>query len=129
MPLVSISLYIIVFSYKLTVLNRLSLMVWKCIAVTFSSSSFKWGGPSSFGIYIYIYWYFLRFSYKLMVLNGFSLTVWKCIAVNFFVKQFQMGGRTLAKVGLSAKFELISRFALASQSSFISYKKQKTNEL
>ena len=30
------------------------------------------------------------------------------------------GGRTLAKVGSSARFELISSFALASQSSFVS---------
>ena len=30
------------------------------------------------------------------------------------------GGRTSAKVGLSARFELISSFALASQSSFVS---------
>ena len=35
--------YFLIFSYKLTVLNGLSLMVWKCIAVTFSSSSFEWG--------------------------------------------------------------------------------------
>ena len=44
---------------------------------------------------------------------------------HFFVKQFEMGGRggrgrTLAKVGSSARFELISSFALASQSSFVS---------
>ena len=39
------------------------------------------------------------------------------------------GGRTSAKEGSSAKFELISSFALASQSSFISYKKWKTNNL
>ena len=38
------------------------------------------------------------------------------------------GGRTSAKEGSSAKFELISSFALASQSSFISYKKQKVSE-
>ena len=30
------------------------------------------------------------------------------------------GGRSLAKEGLSAKFELISGFTLASQSSFVS---------
>ena len=63
-----------------------------------------------------------------MVSNGFSLTVWKCIAVNFSSSSFEWGERTSAKVGSSAKFELISRFALASQSSFISYKKQKTNK-
>ena len=53
LPLVSVSLYILVFPYifyflifsnKLTVSNGFSLMVWKHIAVTFSSSSFKWGG-------------------------------------------------------------------------------------
>ena len=38
---------------------------------------------------------------------------------HFFVKQFLMGGGQ-AKVGLSARFELISSFAIASQSSFIS---------
>ena len=40
---ISIFIYILVFCYKLTVSNGFSLMVWKCIAVTFSSSSFKWG--------------------------------------------------------------------------------------
>ena len=38
-----IFIYILVFSYKLTVSNGFSLMVWKCIAVTFLSNSFKWG--------------------------------------------------------------------------------------
>ena len=40
---ISIFIYILVFSYKLTVLNGFSLTVCKCIAVTFSSSSFEWG--------------------------------------------------------------------------------------
>ena len=47
LPLVSLCLYMywyfLTFSYKLTVSNGFSLMVWKHIAVTFSSSSFKWG--------------------------------------------------------------------------------------
>ena len=47
--------YFLIFSNKLTVSNGFSLMVWKCMAVTFSSSSFKWGGPSAFGICILIY--------------------------------------------------------------------------
>ena len=38
--------HFLIFSYKLTILNGFSLMVWKCIAVTFSSSSFKWGDIS-----------------------------------------------------------------------------------
>ena len=38
-----IFIYILVFSYKLTVSNGFSLMVWKHIAVTFLSSSFEWG--------------------------------------------------------------------------------------
>ena len=63
----------------MTVSNGFSLTVWKHVAVTFSSSSFKWGGGDGRG-----------------------------------------GGRTLAKVGSSARFELISSFALASQSSFVS---------
>ena len=54
--------------------------------------------------------------------------VWKCVAVTF-CQAVLNGGRTLAKVGLSARFELISSFALASQSSFISYKKRKTNKM
>ena len=37
-------IFFLIFSYKLTVSNGFSLMVWKCVAVTFSSSSFKWGG-------------------------------------------------------------------------------------
>ena len=49
--------------------------------------------------------------------------------VHSFLWQFHAGGRTLADEGLSAKFELISSFALTSQSSFISYKKQKTNNI
>ena len=47
--------YFLIFSYKLTVSNGFSLTVWKCIAVTFSSSSFIWGGLSAFGICIFIY--------------------------------------------------------------------------
>ena len=35
--------YFLIFSNKLTVSNGFSLTVWKCMAVTFSSSSFKWG--------------------------------------------------------------------------------------
>ena len=58
-PLVSICFYkhwyILIFYYKLTVSNGFSLMVWKCVAVTFSSSSFKWGGPSAFGIHMFLY--------------------------------------------------------------------------
>ena len=115
--------YFLIFSYKLTVSNGLSLMVWKCVAVTFSSRSFKWGGgegrgrTSAFGIYIFIY--ILVFSYKLMVSNGFSLTVWKRVAVTFSSSSFEWGGgegrgggRTSAKVGSSAKFELTCRFML-----------------
>ena len=49
---------------------------------------------------------------------------------HFFVKQFRMG-ETLAKVGSSARFELISSFALASQSSFISINRNErpTNQI
>ena len=60
------------------------------------------------------------------VLNGFSLTVWKHIAVTFHQAVSNGGrGRTSAKVGLSARFELISSFALASQSSFVSINRNK----
>ena len=45
--------------------------------------------------------------------------------VHSFHWQFCVGGRTSAKEGSSAKFELISRCALASQSSLVSYKKTK----
>ena len=47
--------------------------------------------------------------------------------VHLFLWQFRIGG-TLADEGSSAKFELISSFGLASQSSFVSYKKRKTNK-
>ena len=99
LPLVPLCLYMylyfLTFSYKLTVSNGLSLMVWKHIAVTFLSSSFKWGGG-----------HHLSLSHQLTVLNGFSLMVWKCIAVTFSSSSFKWGGRTLDKVGLSATFEL-----------------------
>ena len=47
---------------------------------------------------------------------------------SLFSQAVLCGRRTSAKEGLSAKFELISSFTLASQSSFVSYKKWKTNK-
>ena len=95
LPLVYLSLYIywyfLIFPYKLTVLNGLSLTLCKCINVTFSSSNFKWGEDISLW-YLYLYIYILVFSYKLTVLNGFSLTVCKCIAVTFLSSSFEWGG-------------------------------------
>ena len=68
-------------------------MVCKCLAVTFSSSSFKWGGTICLWyLYPYIYWYFLISSYYLTVSNGHSLTAMKTHSCHFLVKQFQMGG-------------------------------------
>ena len=85
--------YFLIFSSKLTVSNGFSLMVWKCVAVTFLSSSFKWGGTICLWyLYPYIYWYFLIFSNKLTVSNGFSLMVWKCVAVTFSSSSFKWGG-------------------------------------
>ena len=77
----------------MTVSNGFSLMVWKCIAVTFSSSQFQMGGTICLWyLYPYIYWYFLIFSNKLTVSNGFSLMVWKCVAVTFLSSSFKWGG-------------------------------------
>ena len=76
LPLVSICLYMhwyfLIFSYKLTVSNGLSLMTLNSKEFTLCSGSFQWGGPSAFGIYMFLY--ALAFSYKLTVLNGLSLT-------------------------------------------------------
>ena len=50
-------------------------------------------------------------------------------AFTLFTGSFEAGVHWQFYPGKSAKFELISSFALASQSSFVSYKKQKTNEI
>ena len=104
------------FSHQLTVSNGLSLTTLNSREITLCSGSFKWGGG-----------HHLSFSCQLPVSNGFSWTVWIHAELTHFHWQFCAGGRTSAKVGSSAKFELISSFALASQSSFVSYKKRKTN--
>ena len=43
-------------SHQLTVSNRFSLTVWKCVAVTFSSSSFEWGEDIGQSRFIWL-WY------------------------------------------------------------------------
>ena len=51
----SLHWYFLISSYYLTVSNGRSLTALKSIEVTQSSGSFKWGGPSVFGICILIY--------------------------------------------------------------------------
>ena len=71
LPLVSICFYMhwyfLIFSYKLTVLNGLSLTALKSKEFTLCSGSFEWGVHLSG---VYMHWYFLIFSYKLTVSNG-----------------------------------------------------------
>ena len=81
LPLVAIYLYVhcyfLIFFYKLTVLNGLSLTTLSSEEVHSALWQFQMGGSSAFGIYMFIYlcWYFLIFSYKLTVSNGFTLLV------------------------------------------------------
>ena len=85
--------YFLIFSNKLTVSNGFSLTVCKCLAVTFSSSSFKWGGPSAFGICILIYtgisWYLpIIWLFRM----GTHWPLWKHVAVTFLSSSFKWGG-------------------------------------
>ena len=71
--------YFLIFSYKLTVSNGLSLMAlekWRVHSVLWQ---FQMGGSICLWyLYVfYMHWYFLIFSYKLTVLNGLSLTTLK----------------------------------------------------
>ena len=72
--------YFLTFSYKLTVSNGLSLMVWKHVAVTFSSSSFKWGRTSPVT--------FLSIDcFEWVLIDGMEMR-----SCHFFIKQLQMVG-------------------------------------
>ena len=95
-------------SHQMTVSDGFSLMVWIYTELDRFHWQFCMGGG-----------HHLSLSHQMTVSNGFTLTVWKHIAVTFSSSSFKWG-RTLAKVGSSARFELISSFALASQSSFVS---------
>ena len=100
------------FSRQLTVSNGFLLMVWICAEITLCSGSFKWGGRTSPVIFS------SSDCFEWVLIDGMDMH-----RVHLFSLAVSFGGRTLAKVGLSARFELISSFALASQSSFVSYKK------
>ena len=68
-----------------------------------------------------MHWYFLISSYYLTVSNGHSLTVLKSIEVTQCSGSFKWGeGVNWQIYPKSARFELVSRFAFASQSSFVS---------
>ena len=130
--------YFLIFSYKLTVSDGLSLTTLNSKEITLCSGSFKRGGrtsPVSFSSNDCFEWVLID-GMDMHRVRSFSLAVshggrtspviflsndcfrWVLIdgmetcSCHFFIKQFQMGGgegrgRTLAKVGSSARFELI----------------------
>ena len=65
--------YFLIFSNKLTVSNGFSLMVWKCVAVTFLSSSFKWGEDISQSRFVCQIWAHLPF-HALLHRRSFRIT-------------------------------------------------------
>ena len=100
-----IFIYILVFSYKLTVSNGFSLTVWKCVAVTFLSSSFEWGGGEERGGG--------RTSAKVGLSAKFELTChfMLCFTEGLFVlhtkdlmNYIRYSSATLKKIGSSARF-------------------------
>ena len=84
-------IYALLFSYKLTVSNGLSLTTFNSAEITLCSGSFKWGGPSAFGIHLFIY--ALVFSSKLTVSNGLSLATLNSEEITLCSGSFKQGGR------------------------------------
>ena len=86
--------YFLIFSYYLTVSNGCSLTALKSVEFTQCSGSFKWGGSSAFGIYMFSLCSgnFLIFSYYLTVSNGHSLTALKSVEFTQHSGSFKWGG-------------------------------------
>ena len=92
--------YFLIFSYKLTVSNGLSLTTLNSEEITLCSGSFKWvlidgmdmHRVRSFSLAVlHGGGHHLSLSRQMTVSNGFSLTVWKHVAVTFLSSSFKWG--------------------------------------
>ena len=120
--------HFLISSYYLTVSNGLSLTALKSKEFTLSSGSFEWGGLIvRFTLNLKI-WAHFKFSLYLPIIWLFRMGShwphWKA-KISLWALAVSNGGVNCQIYPKSEKFELVSSFALASQSSFISINRNK----